>query len=167
MIAPPQKKMAAPPPPPALWTPQQEGVNQILQLLTEYRQPGANQQLVRYPDDATTPPKPTDRGERARSPSLPPVPHVATRHFQFHVCGTLFFSLVACCIVSQCFWHTHLSRCYHENVLSPLTARPRRHYAATARRHLSPQRPLPSPPRRKRRRSVVANLAAHVFPPPA
>ena len=40
--------MAAPPPPPALWAPQQEGVNQILQLLTEYRQPGANQQQVRH-----------------------------------------------------------------------------------------------------------------------
>ena len=39
--------MAAPPPPPALWAPQQEGVNQILQLLTEYMQPGANQQQVR------------------------------------------------------------------------------------------------------------------------
>ena len=38
--------MAAPPPPPALWTPQQEGVNQILQLLTEYMAPGANQQQV-------------------------------------------------------------------------------------------------------------------------
>ncbi len=40
-------RMAAPPPPPTMWTPQQEGINQILQLLTEYRQPGANQQQVR------------------------------------------------------------------------------------------------------------------------
>jgi hypothetical protein len=40
-------RMAAPPPPPTLWAPQQEGINQILQLLTEYRQPGANQQQVR------------------------------------------------------------------------------------------------------------------------
>jgi transportin-1 len=38
--------MAAPPPPP-MWQPQQAGIDQILQLLTEYRQPGANQQQVR------------------------------------------------------------------------------------------------------------------------
>jgi transportin-1 len=29
-----------------MWVPQQEGVSQILQLLTEYRQPGANQQQM-------------------------------------------------------------------------------------------------------------------------
>ena len=38
--------MAAPPPPPQ-WQPQQEGVQQILQLLTEYRMPGVDQQQVR------------------------------------------------------------------------------------------------------------------------
>ena len=38
--------MAIPPPPAPSWAPQQEGVAQIVQLLTEYRQPGANQQQV-------------------------------------------------------------------------------------------------------------------------
>jgi hypothetical protein len=40
--------MAAPPPPPQ-WQPQQEGVQQILQLLTEDRTPGVDQQMVRLP----------------------------------------------------------------------------------------------------------------------
>ena len=38
--------MAAPPPPP-MWQPTHEGMNQILQLLTDYAAPGANQQRVR------------------------------------------------------------------------------------------------------------------------
>lgn len=63
--------MAAPPPPPALWAPQQEGVQQILQLLTEYRQPGANQQQVPCtlnPKRNSTPE--TDRSQRAPPPNI-------------------------------------------------------------------------------------------------